>query len=244
MLHHDVNAAIRGVRAAGATRVVVKDSHATCKNLLVADLEPGTELISGFGAITDGMMDGVDETFDAALLIGYHGMAGRTRAMMDHALVGGLHRFWVNGTECGEIAVSAAAAGAYGVPTVLVTGDDQTCAETAETVLGAATYCTKTGMGRYMGQLRHPSETGAGIEEAARKAFERRDEVSPFQFLGEIEMEAEFRTTEEADLVSTMEGIQRLSGYRVRWRRSDFLTAHRAMLAVFNMSIQGRRSDA
>lgn len=65
MLTHDVNAAIRGLRSAGATRIVVKDSHATCKNLLVAELEPGTELISGNGAEKDGMMAGIDESFDA-----------------------------------------------------------------------------------------------------------------------------------------------------------------------------------
>src|SRR5258708_2786980 len=102
MLTHDVNAAIRGFRAAGATQVVVKDAHATCKNLLIEDLEPGTELISGFGSRKDGMMDGIDESFDAAALVGYHGMAGALNALMEHALIGGLHRFWINGQLAGE----------------------------------------------------------------------------------------------------------------------------------------------
>jgi D-amino peptidase len=56
MYTHDVNAAIRGAKAAGAKRVVVKDSHGLCKNLLIDELEPGTELISGFGATPHGMM--------------------------------------------------------------------------------------------------------------------------------------------------------------------------------------------
>src|ERR1700733_3200655 len=115
MLTHDVNAAICGLRAAGATEVVVKDSHATCKNLLVDELEPGTQLISGSGAGRDGMMDGIDDSFAASLLVGYHGMAGAERSLMEHALVGGLHKFWINGELAGEIAVSAAVAGAYGV---------------------------------------------------------------------------------------------------------------------------------
>ncbi len=240
----DVNAAIRGAKRAGAERVVVKDSHATCKNLLIDELEPGTELISGFGATRDGMMDGIDDSFAAAMLVGYHGQAGRTCAMMDHALVGGLYRFWVNDTECGEIAVSAAAAGACGVPTILVTGDHATCAETSETITGAFTYCTKQGLGKYMGNLLHPSETIPGIEAAAESAVRARAGISPFKVEGAVEMRAEFRTTEETDLVATMEGVRRLNGYTVGWSRPDFVTAHRAMLAIFNMSIQGRRSES
>src|SRR5437016_11887453 len=75
MYSHDINAAIRGARAAGATTVVVKDSHNTGKNLLIEDLEPGTELISGYGAGLDGMMEGINSSFDAMMLVGYHAMA-------------------------------------------------------------------------------------------------------------------------------------------------------------------------
>src|SRR5579863_4469805 len=108
MLHHDVNAAIRGARAAGATEILIKDGHGHCRNLLVDQLEPGVELVSGANAGPNGMMEGVDSSYVAALLIGYHPLAGALRGMMEHALVGGLHRFWINGVEAGEIAASAA----------------------------------------------------------------------------------------------------------------------------------------
>lgn len=242
MMTHDVNAAIRGLRAAGATEVVVKDSHATCKNLLIDELEPGTQLISGFGAGKDGMMDGIDGSFNACLLVGYHAMGGALRGMMDHALVGGLHRFWINGVEAGEIAVSAAVAGAFGVPTILVSGDAVACAEARACIPGVRVFSTKNGMGRYMGQMKHPNETGPGMAHAAKLALLGASGLGPYLIEGATTMKVSFRTTEEADLAAQLEGVNRLDGYSLEWTRADFMTAHRMALSVFNMSIQGRRS--
>lgn len=242
MLTHDVNAAIRGLRAAGATELVVKDSHATCKNLLVDELEPGTELISGFGAGIDGMMDGIDETFAASLLVGYHGMAGALHAMMEHALVGGLHRFWINDVLAGEIAVSAAVAGAYGVPTILVTSDTVACDEARECIDGVQTYSTKDGFGRFMGRLKHPSVTGPGIEDAARQALASLGVIKPYAIEGPVTMRAEFHKVEEADLPAQLESVKRIDAYTLEWTRPNFMAAHRAALTVFNMSMHGRRA--
>ncbi len=244
MLTEDVNAAIRGARAAGATQVVVKDSHATCKNLLVADLEPGAELISGTGPGKDGMMDGIDTSFGASMLVGYHAMAGALHGMMDHALVGGLHKFWINEELAGEIAVSAAVAGAYGVPTVLVTGDSATCAEAVDCISDVRTYSTKDGFGRFMGRLLHPSVTGPGIEAAAQEAVARATSIRPHVIEGPVTMRAGFRNVEEADLPAMLEGVSRIDAYTLEWARDDFMSAHRAALNVFNMSIRGRQSGS
>jgi D-amino peptidase len=169
-------------------------------------------------------------------------MAGVMHAMMDHALVGGLHKFWINDVLAGEITVSAAVAGAYGVPTILVTSDTVTCNEAEDCVPGIHTYCTKDGFGRYMGRLKHPSETGPGIEQAAKTALEAIGKIPPYVIDGEVTMRAEFRSVEEADLPAQLEGVTRIDGYILQWTRPTFLTAHRAALSVFNMSIIGRRA--
>lgn len=241
MLTHDVNAAIRGARAGGASEIVVKDSHAGCKNLLIDELEEGVELISGIGAGTLGMMEGIQEGFDGVLLVGYHGMAGAPHSMMEHALAGGVHRFWINDVEAGEIAASAAVAGAFGIPTLLVTSDLAGCAEAAQTVEGIVTYATKVGLGRYVGRLYHPSVTGPGIEAAARRAVESLSEVAPYRVEGETKMRVQFRTVEEADLASTLENTARPDAYSVEWSRPDFLAGHRTAYNVFHLSMQGRR---
>jgi D-amino peptidase len=240
MMVHDVNAAIRGARAAGATEVVVKDSHNLCKNLLVDDLEPGTGLISG---IMDGdMMAGVEEGFDAAVLVGYHAMAGTERGIMEHALAGGLHRFWVNGLECGEIYVSAAFAGAHGVPLVAVTSDRAGCEEAEVQIPGVRTACTKHGIGRFMGRLLPPEATATAIEDAVREGVAARAEVAPIRLEGEVTMRCEFHHLQEADLAALLEGSVRVDGYTVEWTRPTYQAAYRAMYIAFNLGSAGRKS--
>jgi D-amino peptidase len=244
MMTHDVNAAIRGARAAGATEIVVKDGHATCKNLLIRDLEPGVELISGVGSGNDGMMDGIDGSYDAAMLIGYHPMAGALHGMMEHALVGGLHRFWINGNLAGEIATNAAVAGAYGVPLVFVATDAAGAEETAAVLPQASFYSTKTGLGKFMGRLKHPSETGPGIEKFAAEGCSRRSQIQPYTIEGPVTMRAEFHKVEEADLAATLVGVTRIDGYTIEFTGADLLQAHSLAYNAFALSIRGRSSDS
>ncbi len=189
------------------------------------------------------MMEGLDSSFDAAMLIGYHALSGALRGMMDHALVGGLYRFWINGNEAGEIAASAAVAGAHGVPLVCVTSDEAGCAEASALLPAAVTYSTKSGFGKYSGLMLHPSETGSGIEEAARRAVVERDSMPAYVVGGPVTLRLAFRTTNEADLAEHLPDTKRLDGYTLELVRSDFITAHQDAYAMFALSIQGRASE-
>ncbi|MEA2554194.1 MAG: D-amino peptidase [Fimbriimonadaceae bacterium] len=240
MYTHDVNAAIRGARSAGATEVVVKDSHHMCKNLLVDELEPGTELISGYGAGLNGMMEGIEGSFDAAMLVGYHAMAGTARGLLEHALAGGLHRFWINGQEAGEIAASAAVAGAYGVPLVFISSDQAGCDEAKSLIASVGTYATKVGLGKVMAHLKHPTVTGPGIESAAAKAM--KSPPKPYVIDGPVTIRAEFHTTDLVDMAATLESVKRVDGYTVEFTRPTLLEAHSMAYTVFQLSIRGRFS--
>lgn len=242
MYTHDVNAAIRGARAAGATEVVVKDSHNSNKNLLISDLEPDTELISGYGAGMNGMMEGIDDRFDAAMLVGYHAMAGTGAGLLEHALAGGLHRFWINGEQAGEIAASAGVAGAYGVPLVFISSDQAGCDEATALIPSIGTYATKVGLGKVMAHLKHPSVTGPGIEAAARGAVANAKAAKPFVYEGPVTMRAEFHTSDLTDMAASLVNVRRVDGYTVEFERPTFLEAHSMAYNVFQMSIRGRFS--
>ena len=243
MLHHDVNAAIRGARAAGATYILIKDGHGSCRNLLVDQLEPGVELISGSNAGPDGMMEGLDGTYAAAMLIGYHGMAGALHGMMDHALVGGLHRCWINDVEAGEIAASAAVAGAHGVPLVCVTSDEVGCTEAKTTIPRVHVFSTKRGFGRYAGLMLDPRQTGPGIEMAARLGVERRMSIPPYRVSEPVTFRIAFRTTNEAEAAAELPDSVGLDGYTIEFTRPNFINAHRDAYTVFALSIEGRKSE-
>jgi D-amino peptidase len=240
MMTHDVNAAIRGARAAGATEIVVKDSHGNSKNLLIEDLEPGIRLVSGHGAGIDGMMQGVDETFDCAMLVGYHAMAGTLGGVMEHTITGGLHRMWVNGIECGEIGLSAGVAGRYGVPLVMVSSDAAGCAEAAGLIPGLETAVTKTGIGRYMADLKHPSVTSEEIEAAARAAVDRHRDVAPHVWEEPTTIRVEFNRSEEADMGAKLLSVPtRVDGYTLEGTYPSYAEAHRVVWNLMAMSFEG-----
>lgn len=239
MITHDVNSAIRGARLAGATQVIVKDSHGNSKNLLIEDLEPGVELISGHGSGTDGMMMGIDETFDAAMLVGYHAMAGTTGGIMEHTITGGVHHLWVNGIETGEMGLCAGVAGRYGVPLVMVSSDAAGCREAECLVPGVITTATKEGYGRYMGRLLHPSETGPAIEQAAHDGIVNIPAIKPHLFEEPTHIKVEFNRAEEADMCARMIGIARADGYSVEATYPTYKEAHRVVWNLMALSFVG-----
>jgi D-amino peptidase len=239
----DVIAAIEGARAAGATAITVKDSHGNSKNLLIDELPAGVRLITGQAGDVNGMMAGVDEGYDAAVLVGYHAMAGTPNAVMDHTITGTLHRLHLNGRESGEIALSAYAAGAAGVPLVAISSDAAGCAEVANFIPGIETAVVKTGRGRYMTETLHPHETAPMIAEAVRRGVERRQEIGPTQLLGAIPVQMEFNRAEECEIMLRIPWFSRVDGYSVKAIGEDFAEAHRIVWTGVNMSFQGLNSQ-
>ena len=239
MMSHDLNAAIRGARLAGATKIVVKDSHGNSKNLLIEDLEPGIELISGHGSGIDGMMMGIDDTFDAAMLVGYHAKAGTKGGIMEHTITGGVHRLWVNGLETGEMGLSAGVAGRFGVPLVMVSSDVAGCQEAEALIPGVVTTATKEGYGRYMGRLLHPSETGPAIEQAAYDGLISLPAIQPHHFEEPTQIRVEFNRAEEADMCARMIGIGRVDGYSVEATYPSYLEAHQVVWNLMSLSFVG-----
>lgn len=228
----DVNAAIRGAKAGGATEVVVKDSHGNSKNLLIDSLEPGTQLISGWGSTTGGMMAGIDRSFAAALLVGYHAMAGTLGGIMEHTLTGNIHRMKINGMLAGEIGLSAAVAGCFDVPIVMISSDQAGCEEAANLLSGISTAAVKTGFGRYMGHCLHPSESEALIFEAARKGVESASALDPWLPESPTTVQIEFNRSEEADHAARLHGTRRTDAYTIEVTGDTWAEVHRMVWAV------------
>lgn len=243
MMTHDVNAAIRGAKAAGATEIVVKDSHGTSKNLLIDELEPGISLVSGHGGGIDGMMMGIDETFDAAMLVGYHAMAGTTAGIMEHTITGGVHRLRINGIPSGEIALSAGVAGRYGVPLVFISSDQAGCDEAKERIHGIRTAAVKKGLARYMGECLSPDQTAPMIERGVEEALRHRSDVHPWLPAEPTTITVEFNRSEEADMCERLIFGDRLDAYTVEVKFDTYLVAHQACWNLMSMSFQGIASQ-
>ena len=119
----ETNAAIDGAMRAGATSVVVRDSHGSKQNLLPNDVDPRARLLRGVSTGPRNMMEGIDSTFDAVVFIGYHAKAGTPNAILEHTSTGNVIDFSINGVSLPEGGYNALVAGLSGVPVVFVAGD-------------------------------------------------------------------------------------------------------------------------
>ncbi len=172
MMTEDVNAAVRGALAAGATRVVVNDAHSSMRNLLADQIHPEAELVRGRPKRM-GMLEGLGGDFDAVLCIGYHSRAGAL-GVLSHSFMGHeIEDMWLDDKSMGEIGFAHATAAALGVPMVMLSGDDAACDEVtawdAEVVTAPVKYATD----RFSARLRPVSEALKAIEEAAAEGVRR-----------------------------------------------------------------------
>src|SRR5688500_15362841 len=133
LMAEDANAAIRGAFDGGATDVLVNDSHGGQRNLLPEDLDQRARLIS-HSFKRHGMMEGLDESFDAVIFVGYHAKADSPRGVFAHTGSGVVKDLVVNGKSVGEGGMNARLAQWFGVPVVMVTGDDVAVEQQKETV--------------------------------------------------------------------------------------------------------------
>ena len=210
----DVNAAVAGALAGGAREVVVFDAHAGGENLDPGALHEGARLIRGQPA--PAMIGGVDETFDAVFLVGYHARVGTAGAVMDHTMTGKYYRIVVNGREMGELGLAAACAGSFGVPVVLVTGDDKLAAEAAELLPDTASVVVKEGISRTEALCLHPAKAQELIRAAAEAALGRLDQVPPLKVLAPVTLEVEFPLSASADWIALLPTVERTGPRSVR----------------------------
>lgn len=180
MMTGDVNAAVRGAVAGGATEILVNDAHGPMRNILLSELHPAARLVRGRPKPM-GMAEGLDGSFAAAFCVGYHARAGAL-GVMSHSFMGHeIEDMWLDGEPAGEIGLLHATAAALGVPVALLTGDDAACAEMTAWDPRVATLPVKYARDRFAAELRPAGEARAAIEAAAREAVTRAHELTARQ---------------------------------------------------------------
>ena len=169
LMAEDANAAIRGAFAGGAAEVVVNDSHGSQRNLLPEDLDPRARLIS-HSFKRHGMVEGLDDTFDAAIFVGYHAKADSPRGLFAHTGSGVVKDVQVNGRSAGEGGLNTLMAQWYGVPVVLITGDDVAVEQQKEWTPDVRGVVVKRAINMRAVEARPLAEARREIEAAAKEA--------------------------------------------------------------------------
>jgi D-amino peptidase len=226
LLTQEVNAAVEGALAGGATEIIVDDAHYSGFNFIFEELHPGARYI--MGAPRPQWPPLLDGSFDATFFLGCHAMAGTEGAVRDHTMsTTGWHHMWVNGQRMGEIGLWAAVAGHYGVPCLLVSGCDKACAEAAALIPGIGTVASKQGISRYCALLESAEKVQQMIREAAETALSRVKEIAPLRLARPVEIKVEYNVTGQADTVSLTAGRERVDARTIAYRGGDILEAFR-----------------
>jgi D-amino peptidase len=235
----EVNAAVQGALSAGAGPIVVADSHASMTNLLIEELDPAVELISGGGRPL-GMMHGIEAGVDAVFLIGYHAASGTGAAVLEHTWSGRVMALRLNGQEVGETGFNAALAGAYGAPVVLVSGD-RAVTEEARALLGPIeTVAVKEGITRISARCLHPQVAQERIRQAAARALAGGiARPAPWVLATPVTVQIAFRRATEADYAALTPGSRRLDGRTVEWTGPDMPATYRTAQAMMLLASMG-----
>jgi D-amino peptidase len=231
MMTGDVNAAIAGAFDAGATSVVVNDSHWSMRNILPQKLDPRAELIRGFNKPLC-MVEQVGEA-DVAFFVGYHARVGDSDGVANETVLGKeMYAVRMNGRPVGETEINAALAGHFGVPVVLATGDDVYAREVKAALPWVEVAVTKYAIDKWTARCLSPEESWRRIREAARRAVENAAKARPYVVEGPVTFEVEFVSTAVANVAALIPGATRPHPRVVAFTGQDIVEAWRGCLAL------------
>jgi len=218
---NEVNAAIEAARAMGATEILVSDSHGNGENLLIDRLPQDIQLVRSWPRPLM-MMEGIDESFDAAILIGYHASTTNMTGVRAHTFSSAnLTAVRLNGVEMMEASMSAAIAGDFGVPVVMISGDDAAVAE-AQGLLGDLEGAvTKWNYGFHSARTLMPEASYALIGERVQAALRRLDDFDPWRVEGPLELEISFKNYMPAELMAYLPNVERVDAHTIRFVGRD-----------------------
>ena len=221
IMTREVNAAIDAAREMGATEILISDSHGNGENLLIEDLPADVQLIRSWPRPLM-MMEGIDETFDAAIFIGYHSSTSNTRGVRAHTISSAnLTAVRLNGVEMLEASINAAIAGDFGVPVVMISGDDAVVEEAQRVVGDMEGAVVKWSLGFHSARTLMPEMSYSLIGEKVRAALGRLSDFQPYRMEGPIELEISFKNYMPAELMAYLPNVDRVDSHTIRFVGQD-----------------------
>ena len=238
LMSQDVNAAVRGVCDAGADDVIVADGHWNGSNILVEELDRRARLNTGSPSPFS-MMQGIDESVEGVLFIGYHARNGSANAILDHTWSSRtVANVWLNDLLTGEYGLNAALAGHFGTPVIMASGDQTACQQMSDLLGEIGTAVVKQASGRYAAECLAPQVSQGLIYEAALRAVQRLSEgdmPDPFILDTPIRVMVEFFSSDMADRASVLPYTQR-EDRCISFTAQEMTTAYNAFRSMVTMA--------
>jgi D-amino peptidase len=232
IMTEEVNAAIDGALDGGATSVIVTDGHNDGRNILIEKLHPPARLNAGSPAPLS-MVEGVLHV-DRVFFVGYHARASTPDAILCHTSTDQVRHTWLNGQEVGEIGLNAAVCGSFGVPVVMITGDQAAVQEAIDLLGPIETVAVKAASGRMSAECHPIEEMRIAIRHTAAHAMVR--QVQPFIVAAPITLRVELTRPDQIDRALRVPGSRRVDGVAIEWTGNDMVGVYHAFRAITGLA--------
>jgi D-amino peptidase len=234
VMTREVLAAIRGARAAGVGEILISDSHGNGENLLLDMLPADVQVVRSWPRPL-GMMEGIDSTFDAVFFVGYHAGTTNPDGVRAHTFSSArLADVRLGGRSVPEAGVNAAIAGHFGVPVVLVTGDDAAVAEISAIVGEVEAAVVKWNVSFHSARTLMPEAAYALIEERARRAITERTRIRPFRLETPVTLDVTFKNYRPSQILAYLPIVERTDAHSIRYVGEDMLAVSQFLQFVTN----------
>jgi len=228
----EVNAAIAAAREAGFSEFVVADSHGTMQNLLLDKLPADVQVVRGSPRPL-GMMQGIDDSFDAAIFIGYHASTTNPEGVRAHSFSSAtLADVRLGGVSVTEGAWNAALAGQFGVPVIAVSGDESAVAEVKRLVGDVEGAVVKWPIGFHAARTLTPEASRSVIRAAVARGLARRSTLTPYRITTPVSLEIRFKNYRPAEVLAWLPGVTRVDAHSIRVTVKDMVEAYHFLEVV------------
>ncbi len=220
-------AAIQGARDAGATEFVVADAHGNMQNLLIDRFPAGVTIVRGSPRPLM-MMEGIDSTFSAVMFIGYHSGTTNPQGVRAHTISSATFAaVTLNGQPMSESTINAAIAGHFGVPVVMVSGDEQAVGEVQKLIGNVEGAVVKRSISFHAAAVMTPEASQALIRAKAKAAVLRIKDFKPVAATGPFRLELTYKSYTPAEMMSYLPGTDRVDAHTIRFRAASIVDISR-----------------
>jgi len=233
----EVNAAIDAARAAGATGFVISDSHGNGQNLLIEEFPDDVKIVRSWPREL-GMMEGIDKTFDGVIFIGYHASTANTRGVRAHTMSSAnVTALRLNGISMSEGSMNAAIAGHFGVPVIMVSGDDVAVAENQEVIGDIEGAIVKWARGFHSALTLTPDAAYEVIGTATRSAIDEIDRFKPYVLKTPIVLELQLKHYQPVELLAYLPNVEKVNSHTIRFVGKDMIEISKFLRVVLGYRV-------
>ena len=226
---NEVLVAIETARAAGASEILVSDSHGNGQNLLIEQLPEDVQVVRSWPRPLM-MMEGIDASFDAVIFIGYHSSTTNPEGVRAHTMSSAnLAGVYLNCVPMSEAGFNAAIAGHFGVPVVMISGDDVIIEEAQKLLPDIAGAVVKEAISFHAAKVMTPQRANLVIRKAVERGLQNREKIEPYRLKGEITLDVTFKNYRPAELLSYLKGVKRTDAHSIRYVGEDMIEVAKFM---------------